>query len=85
VNRNEAVTISYAVPGISLTLRGKAVEAGGVGDMINVLNIQSNRTVQATVSGPGRVTIGAITPVAAQQVSQAPQPTNLADAGTEQQ
>lgn len=85
VNRNEAVTISYQVPGISLTLRGKATEAGGVGDMINVLNIQSNRTVQATVTGPGRVTIGAVTPVAAQQVSQAPQPTNLADADTEQQ
>jgi flagella basal body P-ring formation protein FlgA len=85
VNRNEAVTISYQVPGISLTLRGKAIEAGGVGDLINVLNIQSNRTVQATVTGPGRVTIGAITQPIAQQVSEAPQPTSLADAGTEQQ
>lgn len=52
VNRNEAVTINYEVPGITLTLRGKATEAGGVGDVINVLNMQSNRTVQATVTGP---------------------------------
>ena len=39
-----------------LTARGKAVEAGAMGDVVGVLNIQSNRTVQATVIGPGRVT-----------------------------
>jgi flagella basal body P-ring formation protein FlgA len=83
VSRNEAVTISYAVPGIALTLRGKATESGGVGDIINVLNMQSNRTVQATVAGPGRVTIGAITPP--QAVSQAAQPVAVADADAPQQ
>ena len=36
----------------------------GIGDVINVLNAQSNRTVQATVAGPGRVTIAAMTPIA---------------------
>lgn len=76
VNRNEAVTISYQAPGIALTLRGKATESGGVGDIINVLNMQSNRTVQATVTGPGRVVIGAITPV----IAQAPQPAEVAEA-----
>lgn len=76
VNRNEAVTITYDAPGIALTLRGKATEPGGVGDVINVLNMQSNRTVQATVTGPGRVIIGTIKPV----VAQAPQPTAVADA-----
>jgi flagella basal body P-ring formation protein FlgA len=59
VQRNEAVTIYYEVPGIMLTVRGKAVEGGALGDVIGVLNIQSNRTVQATVIGPGRVTIAA--------------------------
>ena len=43
------------MPGILLTVRGKALEAGAVGDVVSVLNIQSNRTVQATVIGPGRV------------------------------
>ncbi|MEW6450813.1 MAG: flagellar basal body P-ring formation chaperone FlgA [Pseudomonadota bacterium] len=76
VNRNESVTITYDAPGIALTLRGKATEPGGVGDIINVLNMQSNRTVQATVAGPGRVIIGTIKPV----VAQAPQPTAVADA-----
>ena len=65
IQRNEAVTIFYEVPGIRLTVRGKAAEAGGVGDLINVLNVQSNRTVQAKVTGPGRVTIAAATPLLA--------------------
>jgi flagella basal body P-ring formation protein FlgA len=65
VQRNEAVTITYQVPGILLTARGKAVEAGAMGDVVGVLNIQSNRTVQATVTGPGRVSIAAATPIVA--------------------
>ncbi len=63
VQRNESVTIYYEVPGIMLSVRGKAVEGGAVGDVIGVLNIQSNRTVQATVIGPGRVTIAAPGPL----------------------
>jgi flagella basal body P-ring formation protein FlgA len=65
VQRNESVTLFYQVPGISLTVRGKALEAGAVGDMVSVLNTQSNRTLQATVTGPGRLTIGPATPIVA--------------------
>ena len=71
VQRNEAVTIMYEVPGIRLTVRGKALEAGALGDIISVLNIQSNRTVQGTVSGPGRVTMAATTPFVAAAVAPA--------------
>ena len=52
VQRNEAVTLVYEVPGIVLTMRGKALEAGAEGDIVNVLNVQSKRTVQGTVSRP---------------------------------
>jgi flagella basal body P-ring formation protein FlgA len=62
VGRNETVTITYEVPGILLTVRGQALEAGAQGDIINVLNVQTKRTIQATVSGPGRVSIAAATP-----------------------
>ena len=57
VARNEIVTITYEVPGILLTMRGQALEAGAQGDLINVLNVQSKRTIQATVTGPGRVSV----------------------------
>jgi flagella basal body P-ring formation protein FlgA len=62
VARNETVTIVFEVPGITLTTRGKALEAGAQDDLVNVLNVQSKRTVQATVTGPGRVTVFSTTP-----------------------
>jgi flagella basal body P-ring formation protein FlgA len=71
VQRNEAVTIYYEVPGIMLTVRGKAIEGGAMGDVVGVLNIQSNRTVQATVIGPGRVTIAAAGPLIASAAASA--------------
>jgi len=62
VQRNEAVTIVYSVPGVALTVRGKAAEAGALGDVINIVNVQSNRTIQGTIIGPGRVSIAAAIP-----------------------
>jgi flagella basal body P-ring formation protein FlgA len=69
VQRNEAVTIVYEVPGILLTVRGKALETGAVGDLIGVHNVQTNRTVQASIAGPGRVTIAATRPLVAAAVA----------------
>ncbi len=62
VARNETVTITYEVPGIVLTMRGQALESGAQGDLINVLNGQSKKTLQATITAPGRVSVGAPTP-----------------------
>lgn len=59
VQRNETVTLVYEVPGLMLTVRGKAVESGAKGDTIAVVNLQSKRTVQGIVSAPGHVTIAA--------------------------
>ncbi|MGE0751042.1 MAG: flagellar basal body P-ring formation chaperone FlgA [Variibacter sp.] len=55
VKQNETVTITYQRPGIVLSIRGKALESGAEGDVVNVLNVQSKRTIQTTVAGPGRV------------------------------
>lgn len=61
VQRNETVTLIYEVPGIVLTVRGKAAEGGAEGDVISVLNEQSKRTVQGTIVGPGRVVMSTAT------------------------
>jgi flagella basal body P-ring formation protein FlgA len=61
VQRNDNVTIVYEAPGVMLTLRGQAQDAGALGDTIGVLNSESKRVVQAVVAGPGRVTVKAIT------------------------
>jgi flagella basal body P-ring formation protein FlgA len=62
VGRNESITLIYQVPGIMLSARGKAMESGREGDIVNVLNVQTKRTIQGTVTGPGRVTVTAQSP-----------------------
>ncbi len=62
VQRNETVTLVYHMPGITLTVRGKAIESGTKGDVISVLNEQSKRTIQGVVVGPGRVVISTGSP-----------------------
>jgi flagella basal body P-ring formation protein FlgA len=60
VQRSDTVTIVYQAPGVTLTLRGQAQDAGALGDTIGVLNLESKRVVQAVISGPDRVTVGPI-------------------------
>lgn len=69
VEKNSIVTVVYEGPGLSLSMRGKAMEAGAMGDAILIQNIQSKRSVQGTVVGPGKVSVnfGVPGPVAAVQ------------------
>jgi flagellar basal body P-ring formation protein FlgA len=72
VQRNDTVTLVYQVPGLTLTLRGKAQDAGALGDTIGVLNDQTKRIVQGVVSGPGEVTVAStMTHLAAGPMQQA--------------
>jgi flagella basal body P-ring formation protein FlgA len=57
VSRDQSVTLIYEAPGLYLTGRGKAVDSGTEGDTVNVVNLQSKRTVQGVVTGPGQVSI----------------------------
>ncbi len=63
VQRDEAVTLIYRAAGIYLTVRGKAIEAGTEGDIVNVLNLQSKRTVSGVVVGRGQVSVSPAAPV----------------------
>ena len=62
VQHNDVVTLTYQLPGIRLTVRGKATEGGAEGDTIGILNEQSKRVVQGVVVGPGRVIVHAGAP-----------------------
>jgi flagella basal body P-ring formation protein FlgA len=61
VQRGESVTIVYQAPGLMLAVRGKAKDGGADGDMIDVVNLQSNRVVRATIIGRGRVAVEPMT------------------------
>jgi flagella basal body P-ring formation protein FlgA len=62
VARGEHVTISYQVPGVMLSVRGKATEGGALGDSIDVVNVQSNRTLRGTITGRGEVAVTSMRP-----------------------
>lgn len=62
VKRGEPVMIVYEVPGITLTARGKAEESGSLGDTVNVLNVQSKRTIQGIVTASGQIKVTSLTP-----------------------
>lgn len=62
VQRGDSVTLVYEVPGIVLTMIGKATEGGAEGDIVTVINEQSKRSVQGVVSGPGHVTVRGTAP-----------------------
>lgn len=57
VERNANVIIIVELPGLSLTMRGRALEAGAEGDVIQVENIQSRKRLQAVVTGLNRVSL----------------------------
>ena len=62
VQRDQTVTLIFESAGLYLTVRGKALENGTEGDVVNVLNLQSKRTVAGTVIGRGQVAIQVATP-----------------------
>ena len=70
VQRDQNVTLIYEAPGLYLTVRGKAMENGTEGDVVNVMNLQSKRTVSGIVTGRGQVSITVATPRPAQQPAQ---------------
>lgn len=57
VAKGELVTIVYEAPGILITMRGRVNESGAMGDVVSVTNPQSKRVLQATITGPGRVSV----------------------------
>jgi flagella basal body P-ring formation protein FlgA len=57
VARNSTVTIVLQTGYLKLTAQGKAVEDGAKGDTIRVTNLQSKKTIEATVTGPDFVTV----------------------------
>ena len=62
VQRDDNVTLIFESTGLYLTVRGKALDSGTEGDVVNVLNLQSKRTVSGVIVGRGQVAITVATP-----------------------
>jgi len=59
VAKGTQVDMTFVSGSLTLTARGRALDSGAVGDIVSVLNIRSNRTVQGVVEGPNMVRIDA--------------------------
>ncbi|MEQ8327000.1 MAG: flagellar basal body P-ring formation chaperone FlgA [Parvibaculum sp.] len=59
VEKGAQVDMTFVSGSLTLTARGRALESGAVGDVVNVLNTRSNRTVQGLVEGPNMIRIDA--------------------------
>lgn len=57
VERNATVTVMARTGGIVVETLGKALEAGAVGEMVRVQNVDSRRTVTGRVVEPGLVLV----------------------------
>jgi flagella basal body P-ring formation protein FlgA len=57
VPKNKVVSMVYEVGALRLTARGRTLTDGGAGAVIKVLNIDSNRTVDALVIDDGTVAV----------------------------
>ena len=57
VNRNQIVPLSYQASGLRITTEGRAMERGGVGDRIRIMNLQSRATLFGLVQVDGTIKV----------------------------
>jgi flagella basal body P-ring formation protein FlgA len=67
VTKGSTVTMTFDVPGVSLTAVGKAMSEGGWGETVTILNPVSYRQITGVVTGAGQVRAGDVMPVASPQ------------------
>ncbi|MBS0562996.1 MAG: flagellar basal body P-ring formation protein FlgA [Proteobacteria bacterium] len=59
VERNQLVTILYASGRVTISAEGRALDRGGVGERIRVMNTGSRTTVLGAVAPGGTIRVGA--------------------------
>ena len=57
VSRNQLVTLAYESAALRIETEGRALGAGGEGDVIRVMNLGSRATLMARINADGTVTV----------------------------
>jgi flagella basal body P-ring formation protein FlgA len=70
VQKGANVTMQLQAPGLTLLAQGQALESGGIGDRIQVLNPTSHAVVEAEVIASDRVRVAPGTAPVQQSASQ---------------
>lgn len=61
VGRGAAVTLVYKSGPMTLSARGKSMQGGARGDMVRVVNMNSNRSLEGIITAENEVTVTAMT------------------------
>jgi flagellar basal body P-ring formation protein FlgA len=57
VERNQVVSLAYQAGGLEILTEGRALERGGAGDLIRVMNLSSRNTVTGQIDADGLVRV----------------------------
>ncbi len=58
VKKNTLINLTFHADGMALSYQARAIEDGAMGEAVRVLNTQSNKIIDAVVSGPGSAMVG---------------------------
>ncbi|MEM6939022.1 MAG: flagellar basal body P-ring formation chaperone FlgA [Pseudomonadota bacterium] len=57
VQRNQTVRVHFNANGVQISTEGRALERGGVGDLVRVMNLSSRATLFGQVRGDGSIQV----------------------------
>jgi flagellar basal body P-ring formation protein FlgA len=60
VDRNQVVPLRFLAGALAIMTEGRALERGGTGDVIRIMNLSSRLTVTGRVMPDGSVNVGAV-------------------------
>ena len=58
IARNDMVEVAFVSGGVRLTVTGRATRNASIGEAVPILNLTSNRTIDAVATGPGQAVTG---------------------------
>ncbi len=58
VERNQIILITFATGSLQITTEGRALDRGGAGELIRVMNLTSKTTIMGRVQEDGSVAVG---------------------------
>lgn len=57
VQRNEIVALQFQTSGLTITTEGRALERGGVGDRVRIMNLSSRATLFGFIQADGSIKV----------------------------
>jgi len=57
IERNQMVTLVFDNGAVTISVEGRALDRGGLGDLIRVMNTMSRQTVQGVIAADGTVRV----------------------------